>query len=107
FTLMAKQFKTFADTTGFAMTSDQAIEVATVLVSQHFVKHGYIGDPSQILMPAAEQFRKDYVFLVPPTWTQNFAVLAKPVDAMVLLDGAPPSGCVVGAIGVVDGVLYD
>lgn len=106
-TLMANQYKTFAATTGFAMESDQAIEVATVLVSQHFVKHGYIGDPSQILMPAAEQFRKSYVFLVPPTWTQNFAVIAKPVDAMVVLDGAAPSGCASGPIGMVNGTMYD
>jgi hypothetical protein len=107
FTLMAKQYKTFAATTGFAMSADQAVEVQSVLVSQHFVKHGYIGDPSQLLLPAAEQFRKDYVFLVPPTWTQNFAVIAKPVDAMITLDGATPSGCASGAIGMVEGVMYD
>ena len=59
FTVGTNQQHTFAATTGFAMSSDQAIEVATYLVSQHFVKHGYIGDPSQLLMPAAEQFRKE------------------------------------------------
>ena len=63
--LAARQQKTFASTTGFAMESNNAIEVSTYLVSQQFVKHGFIGDPSQLLMPAAEQFRKDYVFLVP------------------------------------------
>ena len=48
---------------------------------QHFVKHGYIGDPSQLLIPAAEQFRKDYVFLVPGTFQTNYIVFAKPIDA--------------------------
>ena len=81
-------------------------------MSQHFVKHGYIGDPSQLLMPAAEQFRKDYVFLVPGTFQSNYIVLAKPVDAMVMLDGmlldaAEQSGCTTGPIGLVDGTMYD
>src|SRR5205823_1463042 len=110
FTLGARQYKTFAATTGFAMSADQPIQVSTVLVSQHFVKHGYTGDPSQLLVPASEQFRADYVFLVPPTWTANYAVLAKPADAMVLLDGMPlatHAGCTGGSIGSVGGIAYD
>ncbi|MGE5186255.1 MAG: IgGFc-binding protein [Acidobacteriota bacterium] len=110
FVLGANQQKTFASTVGFAMSADQAIEVSTYLVPQHFVKHGYIGDPSQLLMPAAEQFRKDYVFLIPPTWTSNYAVLAKPTDAMVTLDGMPIAtiaGCYSGPIGTVAGSDYD
>jgi len=103
---------TFAATTGFAMNSDQPVEVASYLVSQHFVKHGYIGDPSQLLLPAAEQFRSDYVFLIPGTFQSNYIVLAKPVDAMVVLDGmalaqVEQSGCYTGPIGLVDGVMYD
>jgi hypothetical protein len=108
--LGANQQKTFASTVGFAMSSDQAVEVSTYLVSQHFVKHGYIGDPSQLLMPAAEQFRKSYVFLIPPTWSENYAVLAKPTMANVTLDGAPlanAQGCYSGPIGTVAGVDYD
>jgi hypothetical protein len=110
FTVGKNQQHTFAATTGFAMSSDQAIEVATYLVSQHFVKHGYIGDPSQLLMPAAEQFRKSYVFLVPGTFQANYIVLAKPTDANVSLDGAPLAdvqGCYTGAIGTVAGTDYD
>ena len=103
---------TFAATTGFAMSSDQPVEVATYLVSQHFVKHGYIGDPSQLLMPAAEQFRKQYVFLIPGTFQANYIVLAKPTMANVILDGVPlaqqeQSGCYTGPIGVVAGTEYD
>jgi len=112
FTVDAGKQKTFAATTGFAMKADKAIEVATYLVPQHFVKHGFIGDPSQLLMPAAEQFRKDYVFLVPATFQSNYMVLAKPADAMVMLDGMPlamveQSGCYSGPIGMVAGVAYD
>jgi hypothetical protein len=112
FTLRAREQKTFGATTGFALKSDQPIQVASYLVSQHFVKHGYIGDPSQITKPAAEQFRKDYVFLVPDTWTQNYMALAKPKDAAVVLDGQPLMGvefsnCTTGPIGTVNGIEYD
>ncbi|MEO8548952.1 MAG: IgGFc-binding protein [Kofleriaceae bacterium] len=110
FTLGARGYQTFAATKGFVMTSNNAIEVATYLVPQHFVKHGYIGDPSQLLMPAAEQFRKDYVFLVPGSFQSNWIVLAKPTTAMVTLDGMPLAvlqGCKTAPIGTVANVTYD
>ena len=112
FVINRNQQHTFAATTGFAMTSDQPVEVATYLVSQHFVKHGYIGDPSSLLMPAAEQFRKDYVFLIPGTFQSNYIVLAKPTTANVILDGQPlaqaeQSGCYSGPIGMVNGTMFD
>ena len=107
FTLGASGFQTFAATRGFTMTANNAIEVATYLVPQHFVKHGYTGDPSQLLMPAAEQFRKDYVFLIPPSWQTNWIVIAKPTTATVMLDGAAPQGCKTGPIGTVQNVDYE
>jgi hypothetical protein len=58
-------------------------------------------------MPAAEQFRKDYVFLIPPSWQTNWIVIAKPTSATVLLDGAPPQGCTTGPIGTVENIDYD
>ena len=112
FTLNAREQKTFAATTGFALEASSAIEVSTYLVSQHFVKSGYTGDPSQLLIPAAEQFRKDYVFLIPPTFDSDYIVLAKPTDAMVMLDGFPLdmvefSSCVTAPIGTVAGTDYE
>jgi hypothetical protein len=112
FTLNANQQKTFGATTGFALKASNAVEVATYLVSQHFVKSGYIGDPSQLLIPAAEQHRKDYVFMIPKTFQSNYIVLAKPVDAMIMLDGFPLAmqefaNCVTGPIGTVAGIAYE
>jgi len=110
FTLNAREQKTFASTTGLAITSDQAIEVATYLVSQQFVKHGWTGDPSQLLVTPAEQFRKDYVFLVPPSWSANFAVFAVPTTAAVTFDGMPLAaiaGCSIAPIGSVAGTAYE
>lgn len=112
FTLNAREQKTFAATTGFALKSSNAVQVATYLVSQQFVKNGYIGDPSQLLIPAAEQHRKDYVFLIPDTFQSNYIVLAKPVDASIVIDGIPLamvefSNCVKGPIGTVAGIPYE
>jgi hypothetical protein len=64
------------------------------------------------LIPAAEQHRKDYVFLIPGTFQQNYIVLAKPVDANVILDGVPLAMqefamCVTGPIGNVAGIDYE
>jgi len=112
FTLNAREDKTFAATTGFTISSDKAIQVAQYLVSQRFVKSGFIGDPSQLTIPAAEQHRKDYVFLVPATFEKNYGVFAKPIAANVILDGVPLSSaefsqCVKAPIGTVVGVAYE
>ena len=112
FTLNARQDKTFAATTGFTLSATAAVQVSSYLVSQHFVKYGYTGDPSQIMIPAAEQHRKAYVFLVPATFQTNFAVFAKPVAAQITLDGMPLNGvefsnCVKAPIGPVLGIDYE
>ncbi len=112
FTLAARQQRTFASTSGFALKASNAIEVSSYLVSQQFIKQGWTGDPSQLLHPAAEQFRKDYVFQIPATFTSNYIVFAKPKAGMVTLDGVPlgmieQSGCVYAPIGTVAGVEYE
>ncbi|HEY4182097.1 MAG TPA: IgGFc-binding protein [Kofleriaceae bacterium] len=112
FTVDARKDVTFAATTGFALSASAPVEIASYLVSQHFVKDGYLGDPSQILIPAAEQHRKDYVFLVPATFTANYAVFARPVGSSIMMDGmndeiATLSGCTTSPIGMVTGVDYE
>jgi hypothetical protein len=112
FTLNARQHRTFGATTGFALKATNAIQVASYLVSQQFVKQGWTGDPSQLLHPAAEQHRKEYVFLVPATFNTNYIVFAKPKAGMVTLDGVPlamleQSGCTYAPIGTVAGVEYE
>jgi len=108
FTINRAEKKTFAATKGFTLLASAAVEVGSFLVSQHFVKHGYIGDPSQITLPAAEQFRKEYVFFVPSTFQDNYIVIAKPTNAAIVLDGAPLMGtCTSGPIGTVGAVDYD
>ncbi len=112
FTLDAREQHTFAATTGFSLKASNAIQIASYLVSQQFVKDGWTGDPSQLLHPAAEQHRKEYVFLIPATFTTNYIVFAKPKAGMVTLDGVPlamleQSGCTYAPIGMVANVEYE
>lgn len=110
FTLNAREDKTFAATTGFALSASAPVQLSSYLVSQHFVTYGYIGDPSQLLIPAAEQHRKDYVFLVPSTFDDDYVAFSKPVAAQITLDGTPLDthpGCVKADIGTVASVPYE
>jgi hypothetical protein len=57
-----------------------------------------------VIFPAAEQHRKDYVFLVPSTFSQNYFVLAKPVTGNFTVDGASLGefpNCVRAPVGTV------
>lgn len=113
FKVNAREQKTFMARTGFTITSDKAIQVAQYLVAQQFIKQGFIGDPDQMILPAAEQHRKDYVFLVPSTFQKNYVVFAKPVSgANIKLDGVSLESqefgnCVKAPIGVMQGVPYE
>ncbi len=50
---------------------------------------GPLGDPSQSLIAAAEQFRTKYVFLAPGDYAVNFADVVVPAGDVLVLDGAP------------------
>lgn len=71
---------------------------APVVVGQYLVSQGYIeaptvgGDPEFIVYPPAEQYRKDYIFLTPSTFQQDWCVIAAPVGAQIMLDGQNVSG---------------
>ena len=70
------------------------IQVAQFLVGQDFNGVGGVsasqGDPAFILIPPVEQFRYDYIFLVPETYATSWiTLLTTSSSATVLLDGAP------------------
>src|SRR5690606_22138200 len=46
-----------------------------------------IGDPAMVAMAPAEQYLPRYVVLVPGTWTQDFAVITRPIGAAITMDG--------------------
>jgi hypothetical protein len=116
FTLNGGEFKAFHSFTGFTLESfGGAIMVGQVLVSQGqagpWPMEGEpqgIGDPSLTIFPAIDQYRSQYVFLVPGTWELNYMVLALPATAGFTLDGITefPPECEERAIGVIDGVDF-
>ena len=103
FQVGAGQHVTFHADRGFtARAEGGAIVLAQVLVSQGYIPQGGIGDPTLIVFPPAEQHRDGYLFLVPPTFSQNYMVLALPDGAQVTVDGLGielMTGCTEGAIG--------
>jgi hypothetical protein len=47
------------------------------------------GDPAFILLPPVEQYRSEYIFLVPDDYAFDYLMIAAPSDARVFLDGSP------------------
>lgn len=94
--------------------STTPIMVAQILVSQTYTV-AYIGDPALTYFPTVEQYRERYVFLTPPTWTQNYFVLSTPyefggdgpsVGNFTLDGGALPVECTQDVAGMLGGVEY-
>ncbi len=94
--------------------STTPIMVAQILVSQAYTVQ-FIGDPSLTYFPPVDQYRDRYVFLTPPTWTQNYFVLSTPYEFggdgpssgnFTLDGGALPADCVEDVIGLLDNVEY-
>lgn len=110
FTLDAGEFKSLWAQRGFTLHATGPVTVGQVLISQQRIPQGGIGDPALLIFPAAEQHRKDYVFLVPTTFSANYFVLAKPVTGSFTVDGQSlgefPS-CVRAPIGTVLGIDYE
>lgn len=48
-----------------------------------------LGDPSQSMSVAVEQYRKKYVFLAPDDYDVNYVDVVMPLTAQVTLDGGP------------------
>jgi hypothetical protein len=92
----------------FVVTSSQPIIVEVVLASQDAagVKRGLPGgDPSIVIVPPIEQFRRDYVFLTPDKYIFDFLTVVAPPQATVILDDSPlgPDRCEVSpADGLTD-----
>jgi hypothetical protein len=87
--------------------TDEPIMVSQILVSQDWTED-FIGDPSMTVFPATDQYRDDYVFLVPPSWTDNYIVVVGPAGGTYQVDGvAVNPSCRVRPSGELDGVPYE
>ena len=101
----------------FVVTADKPISVVQYMSSQDAGGAG-TGDPAMSQAVPVEQFRPNYVVLVPPNWINDFLVVTKPANTVVSLDGQPipenlfvvigdqndPSPWVVARLPAADGV---
>ena len=78
----------------FIVEADQPFAVASFMVGGTLQMPGTDatnsrGDPSMSMQVTPEQFRKQYTFLAPADYLDNFADILVPRGAAVILDGAP------------------
>ncbi|HEX3695857.1 MAG TPA: IgGFc-binding protein [Polyangia bacterium] len=78
----------------FIVTGDQPFAVASFMVGGTLQMPGTDatnsqGDPSMTMEVTPQQFRKQYTFLAPADYLENFADILVPRGATVVLDGAP------------------
>lgn len=107
FTLQPGEVKdTWADK-DVIVTSTEPVLIGQLLISQDYVDGPAKGDPSLTVFPPAEQYRTEYVFLTPGSWTENWVVISAEIGAEVTIDGAVPGNCIVAPAGMLDGVAYE
>jgi hypothetical protein len=81
----------------FLIEADQPVSVLQAMASQGVtgIPREYPGgDPSIIVVPPIEQYRKDYVFLTPDKYAFDFVTIMAESGTTILLDGQPlPEHC--------------
>jgi hypothetical protein len=92
FTLQPGQMMETWTTKDVIVESTEPIAIGQMLLAAAYTTK-YIGDSSLTIFPPIEQYRQNYLFLVPPSWTENHFVIATPKGATFELDGAAPAGC--------------
>jgi hypothetical protein len=86
-TLNKGKFAEFEITADIELSSSKPFLVGQYLVGQD--RNGtLVGDPSFMVGVSLEQYRNEYVFLVPPKYAQNYVSIVAKTGAQVFLDGA-------------------
>ncbi|HRI07386.1 MAG TPA: IgGFc-binding protein [Nannocystaceae bacterium] len=77
-------------TAAYRVAADKPVLVAQYMVGQ---AGGYgNSDPAMLLAVAIEQYRADYLFHAPPSWSANYVDVIAPDGAKVTVDGGAVSG---------------
>ncbi len=107
FTLEPGEVKDTWTDVDIIVTATEPVLIGQLLVSQGYVDGALKGDPSLTVFPPVEQYRSDYVFLTPGSWSENWVVVSAEVGASVTIDGAAPGGCIVAPAGTLDGKSHE
>ncbi len=74
----------------FQVTANHKILVAQYMTGQD--AGGDMGDPDLSLAVATDQFRSEYLFHAPLSYTTNYVNVVAPIGAAIVLDGAAVTG---------------
>ena len=94
-TLARGQMVQFESQQSFRASGTDAFATAQFLVGQNYEGLEMatdLGDPSLSLAIPTAQFRSEYSFLAPTTYTESFVNVTAPAGASVMLDGRAVSG---------------
>ncbi len=106
FDIAPGEVKTTWTQTDIWVSCTKPVQIGQILISNQYVDGPSIGDPSLTVLPPVEQFRTEYVFLTPGSWSSTWVVIAAPNGANVTLDGNPTTDCAANGIGTLEGVAY-
>ncbi len=94
-TLGAGQWREFNATSAFQLTSTRGVMVTQYLVGQQAsTPAADRGDPSMVVLPPREQYRRDYTFVAPDSYApstdgQNYILIVRSPGQSILLNGSP------------------
>jgi hypothetical protein len=83
------EFFEFTSADDFKITATNPIMVAQFMTGSSTTNSSNDGDPSMLMAVPARQYRRDYVFLVPDTYGDDWMTMIFPDGAAPLLDGVP------------------
>lgn len=83
----------------FHIKADNKILVAQYVAGQEFLGNANAGDPAMSVAIPTEQYRLEYTFLAPSTYTYNFVNIVAPNGATIVLDGTPVAASEFHGIG--------
>lgn len=89
YTLNAGEWAEFGILEHTVISSDQPFYVGQFIRSSNSSECSSEADPAFILQVPVAQFRLDYVFLTPETYTTDYVAIIAAPDAAVFLDGQP------------------
>jgi hypothetical protein len=96
FTVNAGKYVEFSATGSVEVAGTAPFSLAQFMVGQNYGDNSGAGagtgDPSMSLAVPVEQYRTDYIFLAPATYTQNYVTFVAPAGATVTLDSAAVAG---------------
>jgi hypothetical protein len=82
------KYKRFFASQSFEVTGTGPIAVAQYMLSQGCTFKGN-GDPSMMIVPASNQYRKEYAILVPDKYYEDWVTLVRTAGKEITLDGNP------------------